>query len=227
MNLKHLIRQSVVTLAACAALGATTVAQSATLNPTGYAYPPSQSFGLANGNTNLGSPSAGAFAGTLDNVPIVFFCVELDQTFSFNPQPPYVYQVSLPNNATFTLLGRLFTESFGQVNDPTTSAAFQLAVWEIMFGSDMNLSNAADFHVTSGPAGTVSLAQTWLDFLVNNPNSADGYDVYFLYNREHQNFVYGGPLPFLVPEPAPLLLFGIALLAMIGITRRRGSKQSV
>src|SRR6478735_4348076 len=119
MRLHHLIRHTVTALAACAALAVGPLARADTLNPTGYAWPPSQSFSLANGSTNLGSPNAGAFTGLLNGVPIVFFCVQLDQYFQFGGS--YTYTDTLESAAPYTTLGRLYTHAFSQVDTPTES----------------------------------------------------------------------------------------------------------
>ena len=94
---------------------------------TGY-YIGAQQFGLSFG----GSPNAGAFLGTWDGDPFVFWCVELDQYFSFGNN--YDYLESLPNTPVFVLLGSLFTEAYDEaLGDTTHSAAFQLAIWEIIY----------------------------------------------------------------------------------------------
>src|SRR6185295_10534419 len=115
-----------------------------------------------------------------DSTPIIFWCVELDQYFSFGAD--YPYSASLPNNATFSLLGKLFTEAYGSaLIDSTHSAAFQLAVWAIFFdGGNLNLSSGA-FKVVNnyGHGTTVALAQQWLNGLANTP---DNYDIYYLQN---------------------------------------------
>jgi hypothetical protein len=68
----------------------------------------------------------------------------------------------------------------------------------------------------------VSIAQGWLDELGSSP---DAYDVNFLDNRSHQNFVTGTPVPQFapppLPEPAPLMLVSIGVLAMVTMHRRR------
>ena len=85
---------------------------------TGYAAG-SQQFGLSFG----GSPNAGGFTGTWNGNAMTFWCVELDQFFAFGQD--YTYTASLPNNAVFTLLGKLFTEAsgFALMCRPTDSLA--------------------------------------------------------------------------------------------------------
>lgn len=234
MELRKLARRTAAALITFATIGASAIASAGTLYPTGYLYPPAEQFGLATGGTSNGSPHAGAFVGTFDELPldglpgdpIVFFCVELNQYFSFGGS--YEYTESQPDNETFTRLGRLFTSSFGLINNPQSSAAFQLAVWEIYFDTDLSLTNAAGFHVVNnyGHAATVTMAQGWLDNLANSP---DTYDVFLLTNSRHQNFVHGTPVllpdpPPELPEPASVALAAIALLAMFAMLRRRAAR---
>jgi hypothetical protein len=214
MKLKTLVRQTTAIAIAWAALCLPPMAQAGTLIGINYKFPPPQQFGLATGGTSNGSPNAGAFIGTFDAVPITFFCAELTQTFSFGVS--YNYSMGILGGTTGTQLGQLFTEAYGLITDSQTSAAFQLAVWEILFDTDLNLSNPSGFHVTSGNGTTVGIAQGWLNNL-----GADTYDIFLLQNGQHQDFVTGVPVPpFQVPEPAPLMLLGGALLAMFLVRRR-------
>lgn len=213
------IKRAISGLAVCAALISAPAAL-ADFHPTGYAVG-SQQFGLSMG----GSPNAGGFAGTWDTNPIIFWCVELDQYFSFGAS--YVYSASLPNNATFTLLGKLFTEAYGSaLSDEMHSAAFQLAVWEIVFdGGNLDLGSGG-FKILNnyGHPATVTLAQQWLNGLAITP---DNYDVYFLENGSHQNFITSTNVGVTdrgrVPEPAPIALLGAALVAALFVTRRKAN----
>lgn len=194
------------------------MAQADTLGTTGYAAG-AQSFGLSIG----GSPSAGGFAGTWNAADIIFWCVELTQYFGFGGSYSD-YTPSLPDNATFTMLGQLFHEAYGEATlDATHSAAFQLAIWEIVYDSgNLNLGGGA-FQVlnNNGNPETVALAQSWL---ANLGNFTDNYDLFLLSSASHQDFItFGRPfLPRLsVPEPASLLLVALAILAMAFALRRR------
>ena len=110
MNIQCFVRRVLLALVAGAALcgGSFATANSVTLIPTGFAAG-SESFDFT--GEPFSPVSAGAFAGTLDGNPIVFFCFELTQTFSFGTT--YTYDDSIPSGPKYTALSELFTEGFG------------------------------------------------------------------------------------------------------------------
>ena len=188
--------------------------------------------GFANGSETFSvtAPSAnnvptGAFAGTLDGSPFVFFCFELTQFFSFGVT--YTdYTESQPSNATFTLLSELFTEGFAHALDSTdNSAAFQLAIWEIEYegGSPTDLRNGT-FHVLSdnGHTPTVNAA----NFLLTHLPSTGLYTITLLHSPDHQDFIFGTFTPRETPEPFSVFLVGVALGAMAFAWRRQVRRQS-
>lgn len=145
---------------------------------------------------------------------------------------PDVYLTSFSNPYTVQSVGgagNLYTDPSGYISelwarhrdsvvDDVTAAAFQVALWELAYGSTNLLLASGDFALTS--TGSVfDTAQAWLNsltgegpqaeglvVLVDNPS--DGYDRQDLITEVS------------VPEPATLGLLGLGLLG-IGLARKR------
>ena len=157
--------------------------------------------GVSSGTT------AGAFTGTFDGgsgpVSIIFWCIDLFKHVSY---PPFSYtgytaatfeSSPLTFNATQQLnLARLFTNEFRQaLLDAQHSAAFQLAIWDILFDNDANLS-------TSGGTGFGVIRQCHHDCLAQGYVNTLGtdtpnYPLIQLTSREHQDFITPGSPSFL------------------------------
>lgn len=199
-----------------------------------------QTFGLSTGQ----SVSTGGFEGEWNDEDIIFWCIQLDEYFNrhstYTDYVPNAGSLSGMSPTTVTLLGQLFTQRYGSTlvtdvdPDINRSAAFQLAIWEIVYDpTNLNLSNSGglggSFYVKSGPADTQALAQTWLNEL-GGPAASN---LIFLQSvghfgsaqnwvPGHQDFVtYKPPLSQSVPEPHGLALVALAMLAMLGILRMR------
>jgi hypothetical protein len=195
------------------------LATSVTLAPSGFANG-SEQFNVSVPTVVDPNPlSTGAFTGTIDGnlPPIVFFCFELTQSFSFGST--YTYDDSVQSGGKFTTLSELFTEAFATSTASTlNSAAFQLAVWEILEettpGSLSPGVSQGSFYVTNdhGNTTTVAAANALIAGLPNTPL----YTIHLLHSDTNQDFIYGTP-PLLLeaPEPASLLLIGAALAAML------------
>jgi hypothetical protein len=232
LNILNFARRGFMALTAVAGLGAApfAFANPVTLVPTGFANG-SEPFNVSV-PTILGSNpvSTGAFAGTLDGDPLVFFCFELTESFSFTtPANPYTYDDSVPSGSQFNMLSALFTEAFAHATDNAqNSAAFQLAVWEILEeASPKSLNPGADqgtFYVTNDYTNTATV--TAATNLIAGLPASGVYTIHLLHNEPNQDFVYGVPTPTLrkVPEPGPLSLVAVALIALLAVRRRVGAK---
>ena len=228
MKIQTASRRMLLALVAAAALcgGPFAMANSVTLIPTGFANG-SESFDVT------GEPfsplSVGAFTGTLNGNPVTFFCFELTQTFSFGST--YTYDDSIQSGGKFTTLSELFTEAFATSTASTlNSAAFQLAVWEILEettpGSLSPGVNQGAFYVTNDHGNTTTVAAANA-LIAGLPSSTADYTIHLLHNDSNQDFVYGTKPLLQVPEPSPLSLLGLALLALFGMRRRFLVKRAV
>ncbi len=184
-------------VAACAALVGVTGAQGSTLILTNFVGPGGAYHQGVDITTPAYSGQAGGFVGTWDGNPIQVWCYELGQTFNFGVA--YTgYTIDTPANEG--LLSALFQEAYAMATTSAmNSAAFQLAIWEILYDGDLSLFSGT-FHTNRVGNTTDALAQTWLDGL---GGFTDKGDIILYTDREHQDFIGRRPSSD-VPEPAPL-----------------------
>ena len=184
-------------------------------------------------NSSTANVNAGLFRLVGDNGGGDFnaFCVDLAQYLV--PSANYTLPVQLFSGVTLDNLDRLYTSSFGSVNDANTAAAFQIAIWEIIEdsenGLDLTGGGAFKFNVNEERPMHVAireLAQGYLDGLDDADVAA--YNLTFLQSDVGQDLVVAEPIddapgPNVVPLPASALglLAGLAALAGLG-RRRRG-----
>jgi hypothetical protein len=235
LNILNSARRGLLALTAVVALGAAQLAfaTTITLHTTGFANGFSESFDFT--GEPFSPVSTGGFTGTinLDPTPITFFCFDLGHFFS--PGNSYQYDDSIQTGGKFDELSRLFTEGFStSTTTADFSAGFQLAVWEILMQTTPDDLNSPDgsFYVTNdhGNTGAVTRANTLLAGL---SSSSPDFTIHLLHSLDtdpqHQDFVYGELPPTLrkVPEPGPLSLIAVALIALIAVRRRVDAKPAV
>jgi len=157
------------------------------------------------------SGAAGGFSGLLNGNPFQTYCVDLYQSFNWGTVYTDYSAVALPGTVAQDL-GRLFTSHLGDVVDGNTSAAFQLAAWEIMYetGGSYNLSSGN--FTEDGNATVHGIAQGYLDSL----GGPSVYSVQKLESPTSQDFVVTTP----VPEPSTYAML-VAGLGLLGWVKRR------
>jgi hypothetical protein len=181
--------------------------------------------------TNVSFPpayggTAGQFTGTFGSGAdafLRFFCFEYQSaggptTYTLNSVPPAalpagayqrlqrLYDLYYPRNG-FTDFYDGAPTTFGVFGSNTDAAAFQLAVWEIVFGTALDLGNPYSGQTTT---------------MLGNLGSSTGYQnwtVYTLTSPIEQDFLTA---TYNVAEPGSLALVGLAI-AGLGFVRRRRS----
>jgi hypothetical protein len=183
--------------------------------------------------------TAGAFLGaTFNGSPIPpFWCIDV---INHVPYPPWTITdyteapfQSAPLSFSSTQVSNLetlFAQEYSAVSSfssQTDVAAFQLAIWDLLFDNDFNLSTsgATGFGVVSiGDGAALTEAQTWVT------NAHGGTQQTFtltqLTNSDsppHQAFVFPTPSRLELPEPSDLALLGGGFAAMMFALWRRRS----
>ena len=186
---------------------------------------------IKDGNSASEDVYAGAFTGYLgsgnNKQSFTAYCADIAQYLApWNNAETYSNSSSLVTNFNATKasdLQRLVNDNYSKVNSAVTSAAFQLATWEILFekaGASYTLSNGM-FEASGGSAatdGALSLAQTWLNTLYTSPTTGN-YKINYLTNPRYQDLIYMTPYP--APLPAAAWLFASAIVGFVSLTNRR------
>ena len=230
MKTQSAVKRALVACVTCGILSATAMVQAGVLATTGY----TGEAVTINYNGSNQSTSAIAFTGaTFNGNPIdPFWCIDLTKHVPYPAwsisgytaapfqSPPLGFSAAQVQD-----LRNLFASRIGSAFlDVQHAAAFQLAIWDVLFDNDHDLTTfgAGGFGVVSiGDPGTVGLAQGWVNALVGMAPSS--FLLVQLTNPDHQNFITPGTGGGDVPEPAGIALLGIGLLAMTLVGRRRAT----
>ncbi len=176
--------------------------------------------------------SAGAFKTSLNGgASFLSYCIDLTQPAALYGSDSSYTRIaggsySFANSGAATNLSKLFTFAGSLVNSAPTSAAFQLAVWEIVYESPSNTysmgSGRAVFGPGQGNATTIALADSWLSALGTTTATAP---ISILSSASSQDLVYGGATAP-IPEPSTYALMIAGLGALGFVARRRSNKQA-
>ncbi|MGE5612114.1 MAG: hypothetical protein ACM359_22900 [Bacillota bacterium] len=163
------------------------------------------------------------------------FCIELPQTVSLNTS--YVFEVKDLKDAPLTAamgatkanyLRELWATYFDADQfklDAKNAAAFQVAVWEIVYenlGQGLNAS-AGSYQFSSATAGVINQANTWLGALTGLPTAdLDNLRALVSTSRQDQVFLTNAPIPS-VPLPVSAWA-GMVLFAGMGIAKVRKAR---
>jgi hypothetical protein len=216
--------RTALALSAAAVLTAVASSQASVVIATFNGANPGDNFTITtNGGTSTSQVRAGLMnwtrtGGDAPGLAPTFwtFCIEVTQNVSNNNS--YTYNVlpadQAPNTAPMglqraDLLSELFGRYISTLNFANTTqvAAFQIAIWEIVYDTGVDLLNG-DFQVTGGNASARTIAQNFL-------NSLDGtgarvtVDALVSSNNQDQ----------IVPTPGALALMGMG--GLLASRRRR------
>lgn len=205
-----------------------------TFNGAAYGY---ENFNLVNGTppVNDSNQAAGGFTMKVNtpndsqfkaNSSILTWCIELTQ--SITEGSSYNYTTTDLTSANPSWAGRLqelIAQNYQTVlsaANSITSAAMQLAIWEVVFepaSSALNLSSgnfSASAPWFNGDSTSArNMAQGWLNNLSSSADTGK-YKIVMLTNGNAQDLVTVLPTPI----PAAALLFGSAL-GLGGLLQRR------
>lgn len=131
------------------------------------------------------------------------------------------------NAQQLSLIGSLYDQRAGSLTNATNSAAFQLALWEILYDpGTLQLTSNGSFWASAFGGNARSVAQNWLNGLDDSGSYVSSYEFWVLESPLNsagrlttQSLLVARPTS--VPEPGTLALLGLGLVACGVATRRR------
>lgn len=223
-------------LAGSVLLGMSVVSQSVWADTdatvTGFAYSSPLTVNIASSSPSVSLyVYAGGFAGTYaDTSAFIAYCADISQFLAgWGSATTYAdgSLTSVFGGAKAGDLGVLANKYYSLVSDATTSAAFQIATWEILFETGSTYAvGSGSFSATGGSAATsaTALAQTWLDGLSSSGVAVTGnYTINYLTNASTQDLVTFVAVPVPEPETYAMLLSGLAIMGLAA-RRKRNTK---
>lgn len=189
--------------------------------------------GAPTGRIYDGSSSMRVYAGefdfsTADNTTgiaewddgLSAFCVEIETTLKSSKTYNVTSGLGAFSTTRATYIDRLFSNYYDDAQSSVqASAAFQLALWEVVEEYSWNSLNLYHNHFEADWfGGARTTAQSWLNTLTDNSLTTGVYDFHYLENSESQNLLTVTKAH--VPEPTALLLFATGLFALFRVRRR-------
>ena len=230
--------RSVLTVLALGAASPSFAADPVTVYLSEFKYGGNEQARITNNGAAIGNGAsyrAGEYKGTIDGQSFSTFCTDVYQSLSFGQTYQYdrftVDQTkALWGNATYnpnsySLVSKLFTTAYSSVNNSTTSAAFQYALWELLYekSGSYKIGSDGNFWLTGTDNLATTQANNWLASL---SSASEGYSVQSLYSGAQQNpankqdLVIATP----VPEPQTYALALVSLGIVAGYARRKRDK---
>jgi hypothetical protein len=171
-----------------------------------------------------------------------FFCLDLFQSATAGPltyqasiygsdKLARLFDIAYPNKALGDFFDSGAQTNFGLFGTNIASAAFQLAVWEIFYETDVVVDLAGGTFKSNNASGSdaqqaVAQANAWLQQLNGGAGSAAGWTLYRFNSESNQDYLAATyrPLPQAdnpVPEPGTLSLLGLGIAALGALRRRK------
>ncbi len=203
-------------------------AQTGSLSMSSYAYPSALGGFNVTGRSGVGAGGFNASylpTGQAAATSFVAYCIDLAQSFYWNNAFTVTEHSPVARFGDFAAgaLDRLYTQHFAAATNPTESAAFQLAVWEIVSETGASTYSAlglgsGNFQATYGNSTARTTADDWLRDL--GLGGSGGYTLTALVGPNNQDQMMATPVP--EPETYMMLLAGLGLMAFVARRRQQG-----